>query len=107
MAIYAVALMFPNYSALLNFIPGLIGHLERHFPAHHRLFELLLKRDSPPTDDERAYANATRTLSSDVAKQYLEKLDAVNQNIKQMFERQAAASEVSAFFLWETHSNAL
>lgn len=73
---------------------GLTGHLQRSFDAHYRLYEVLNKRRDPPTEDEMAIACGKKSLEPDVAKQYVEKLEDINNNIRVMFEKQAALGQV-------------
>ncbi|KAJ7488756.1 hypothetical protein B0H11DRAFT_1912906 [Mycena galericulata] len=72
---------------------GLQSHLESHFLAHYRLFKVLNGRGSPPTDVELALARGSAPMTPEKTAEYLEQLDSISNNIKEMFEKQAAASE--------------
>jgi hypothetical protein len=73
---------------------GLKGHLMRSFPAHWRLYQVLEKRNGPPTLDEIDIARGKKVMDKDVAKVYMEELDNISNNIRSMLERQAAVSQV-------------
>lgn len=70
-------------------------HLEKHFKAHFRLYQVLYHRPGPPTPDELALARGTKAMDADTAAAYKEEVDKLNQNIKTMFEKQAAAADAS------------
>jgi hypothetical protein len=55
---------------------------------------VLSDRKVPPTDDELAFAQGRKSIPPEVATEYLVKLEQINQNVKEMFEKQAAATEV-------------
>jgi hypothetical protein len=74
--------------------PGLQLHLQTHFLAHYRLFKVLNNRDGPPTSEELALARRSAQMTPEMAVQYLEKLDAISNNVKEIFEKQAAAANV-------------
>ncbi|KAJ7818118.1 hypothetical protein B0H14DRAFT_2601541 [Mycena olivaceomarginata] len=74
---------------------GLQMHLQLHFLAHYRLFKVLSGRREPPTEVELALARGSTPMTPETAAQYLERLDAISSSIKDMFEKQAAASEAS------------
>jgi hypothetical protein len=65
--------------------------------AHYRLFQVLKSRKDSPTDVELALAKGTAVMTANMATKYLAELDTVSNNIKAMFEKQGAASEVCAF----------
>ncbi|KAJ7215269.1 hypothetical protein C8J57DRAFT_1255549 [Mycena rebaudengoi] len=60
--------------------------------AHYRLFKVLNNRDGPPTSEELTLARRSAQMTPEMAVQYLEKLDAISNNIKEIFEKQAAAA---------------
>jgi hypothetical protein len=66
----------------------------RTFPAHWRLYQVLEKRDGPPTQEEIDIARGKKVMDKEAVKVYMEELDNISQNIRDMMERQAAASEV-------------
>ncbi|KAF7358474.1 Transposase-like protein [Mycena venus] len=66
----------------------LVGHLQRTFPAHYRLCEVLNKRPTPPTSDEIAIANGRKAMDPTTSKKYLQELDNISNNIKLMLEQQ-------------------
>ncbi|KAF7333142.1 Transposase-like protein [Mycena venus] len=68
-------------------------HLRKHFKPLYRLYQVLYKRDSPPTSDELALAEGTKLMDDDIAAEYALKADQLNMNIKEMFAKQAAAAE--------------
>ncbi|KAJ7314174.1 hypothetical protein DFH08DRAFT_716955, partial [Mycena albidolilacea] len=74
---------------------GLQMHLQSHFLAHYRLFKVLSGRGGPPTEVELALARGSTPMTPETAAQYLERLDAISNSIKDMFKKQAAASEAS------------
>lgn len=80
---------------LTNFCTELQTHLEKNFKAHFRLYQVLYHRKGPPTPDELALAHGTKTMDADTAAAYKKEVDKLNQNIKTMFEKQAAAAEAS------------
>ncbi|KAJ7876970.1 hypothetical protein B0H13DRAFT_2347391 [Mycena leptocephala] len=72
---------------------GLQSHLQSHFLAHYRLFKILNSRNTPPTDIELALARGSTPMTPEKTAEYLDQLDLISNNIKEMFERQATASE--------------
>ncbi|KAJ7337592.1 hypothetical protein DFH08DRAFT_812914 [Mycena albidolilacea] len=72
---------------------GLQTHLASHFVAHHRLYKVLLARGTAPTDVELAVAHGSTPITPEMAAEYLQSLDVISNNIKDMFEKQAAASQ--------------
>ncbi|KAJ7794704.1 hypothetical protein B0H14DRAFT_3159008 [Mycena olivaceomarginata] len=72
---------------------GLQTHLASHFVAHHRLYKVLLARGTAPTDVELAVARGSTPITPEMAAEYLQSLDVISNNIKDMFEKQAAASQ--------------
>jgi hypothetical protein len=66
--------------------PGLKGHLMRHFPAHWRLYQVLEKRDGPPTQEETDIARGAKPMDANAAKVYVEQLDQISNNIRDMLE---------------------
>jgi hypothetical protein len=73
------------------------SHLEKNFPAHWSLYKALDKRDGPATKAEVEYAQGKRALDATAAKKYMDELDKIQGNIREMLLRQAAAAEVRAF----------
>lgn len=65
---------------VLNVVPhgrltkALHNHIKTTFPLHYKLFELLRDRDSPPTQEEISYANATREFKGDLAQEFIKTL---------------------------------
>ncbi|KAF7372351.1 Transposase-like protein [Mycena venus] len=72
---------------------GLQSHLRSHFLANYRLFKVLNSRDTPPTDVELALARGSMPMTPEKAIEYLAQLDSISNDIKEMFEKQAAASD--------------
>ncbi|KAJ7932220.1 hypothetical protein B0H13DRAFT_1520766, partial [Mycena leptocephala] len=72
---------------------GLQSHLQSHFIAHYRLFKVLNGRDTPPTDVELAVARGKTPMTPELAAEYLQSLESISSNIREMFQKQAAASE--------------
>ncbi|KAJ7773533.1 hypothetical protein B0H14DRAFT_3508775 [Mycena olivaceomarginata] len=72
---------------------GLQSHLQSHFIAHYRLYKVLNSRAGPPTDVELAVARGKTPVTAEMAAEYLQNLESISSNIKDMFEKQAAASE--------------
>ncbi|KAJ7845133.1 hypothetical protein B0H14DRAFT_3455163 [Mycena olivaceomarginata] len=72
---------------------GLQSHLQSHFIAHYRLYKVLNSRNGPPTDVELAVARGKTPVTAEMAAEYLQNLESISSNIKDMFEKQAAASE--------------
>jgi hypothetical protein len=83
-------------SYLIKYISGLQSHLSTHFVAHYRLYKVLNSRDAPPTEVELAVARGNTPVTAEMAAEYLQKLDSISTNIKEMFQKQGAASEVSS-----------
>lgn len=73
---------------------GLQTHLASHFVAHHRLYKVLSARGTAPTDVELAIARGSTPMTPELAAEYLQSLDQISNNVKDMFEKQAAASQV-------------
>ncbi|KAJ8089159.1 hypothetical protein PM082_014407 [Marasmius tenuissimus] len=84
--------VFKITKAMRSSVLGLTGHLKSKFPAHHRLFEVLKQRKTPPTAKEIQLANGTATIDPLTAEKYLQELQNIDNNIKAMFEKQAAAA---------------
>lgn len=74
---------------------GLIGHIKTHFPAMHRLYLVLKDRDTPPTDEESAFASGIKTLDPAKAAEYLVSLEKASLNIVQAFNEQNQRAAVS------------
>ncbi|KAJ7936811.1 hypothetical protein B0H13DRAFT_1589233, partial [Mycena leptocephala] len=72
---------------------GLQTHLASHFVAHHRLYKVLSARGTAPTDVELAIARGSTPMTPELAAEYLQSLDQISNNVKDMFEKQAAASQ--------------
>ena len=70
----------------------------RSFPAHYRLYEVLYKRKEPPTPDEIELAQGRKAMNADIAKAYVEKLESISNNIRDLLEKQAAAKEVRLLY---------
>jgi hypothetical protein len=85
------------YIGVSSFI-GLKSHLMRLFPAHYRLYEVLVKESRPPTTDELEIIQGRKAMDKLTAEQYCEKLDNISNNIRDMLERQAATNQVQLFF---------
>ncbi|KAJ7892305.1 hypothetical protein B0H14DRAFT_2560359 [Mycena olivaceomarginata] len=69
-------------------LSNLTGHLQRRFPAHFRLCEVLNKRGGSPTTEEIQIANGKKAMDTVTAKKYLQELDNISHNIKFMLEQQ-------------------
>ncbi|KAM5534121.1 hypothetical protein V8D89_012212 [Ganoderma adspersum] len=54
---------------------GLIGHLRKHFPEAFRLYEILRKRDTPPSVLEMQLARGQGALTREEAHTYIEDLE--------------------------------
>ncbi|KAJ3517257.1 hypothetical protein NLJ89_g623 [Agrocybe chaxingu] len=72
---------------------NLVGHLQRSFPAHHRLYEVLAKRGSPPTKEEIEIASGKKRMDDALVKKYLNELETISKNIREMFEQQLARNQ--------------
>jgi hypothetical protein len=70
------------------------NHLQRHFAAHFRLYELIQRRKTPPTSEELDIMQGKTVLDGNIARKYLEDLERIDKNIRDMFEKQSAAAEV-------------
>jgi metal-sulfur cluster biosynthetic enzyme len=70
----------------------------RLFPAHYRLYKVLIKEGRPPTTDELDIIQGQKVMDKLTAEQYCEKLDNISNNIRDMLERQAAANQVQVSF---------
>ncbi|KAJ7853489.1 hypothetical protein B0H14DRAFT_2580348 [Mycena olivaceomarginata] len=73
---------------------GLKGHIMRKFPAYYRLFEVLYREKREATPDELDIIRGKTLVSEGWANRYISDLESVNNNIHEMFEKQAAASLV-------------
>ncbi|CAA7268096.1 unnamed protein product [Cyclocybe aegerita] len=69
---------------------NLVGHLQRSFPAHHRLYEVLAKRGSPLTKEEIEIASGKKRMDDALVKKYLNELETISKNICEMFKQQLA-----------------
>lgn len=65
------------------------------------MFQVLQARSEPPTPSERALAENRQPMTAALKQQYMEKADEISNNIKDMFEKQAAAAEVRRLSLVE------
>jgi hypothetical protein len=74
--------------------PGLKGHIMHRFPMYYRLFEVLYHKKREATPDELDIIRGKTLVSEGWANQYISDLESVNNNIRKMFEKQAAASLV-------------
>ena len=74
--------------------PDLIGHLQRTFPALYQLYEVLAKRDSPPTQEEIDIATGKKKMDDTLAKKYLNELETISRNVREMFEEQQMRNKV-------------
>ncbi|KAF5319077.1 hypothetical protein D9758_018663 [Tetrapyrgos nigripes] len=72
---------------------GLVGHLRSHFIAYYQMYEVLNKRSEPPTEEEINIASGKVRLDPDVARSYLEQLESLSHNIKDMFAQQSSKEE--------------
>ncbi|CAA7267605.1 unnamed protein product [Cyclocybe aegerita] len=54
---------------------NLVGHLQRPFPAHHCLYEVLAKRRSPLTKEEIEIASGKKRMDDALVKKYLNELE--------------------------------
>jgi hypothetical protein len=70
------------------------NHLQRHFAAHFRLYELIQRHKTSPTSEELDIMQGKTVLDGNVARKYLEDLERIDNNIRDMFEKQSAAAEV-------------
>jgi hypothetical protein len=61
----------------------------------HRLYLVLKDRDTPPTDDEIAFASGKKFLDPAKAAEYLVSLEKVSINIVQAFNEQNQRAAVS------------
>jgi hypothetical protein len=66
----------------------------RKFPAYYRLFEVLYREKREATPDELDIIQGKTLVSEGWANRYISDLESVNNNIREMFEKQAAASLV-------------
>jgi hypothetical protein len=73
---------------------GLKNHLQRTFPAHYRLYEVLKKENRSPTAEETLIIQGCKVLDEVSAQSYLKKLDNISNNIRDMLEKQAALKKV-------------
>ena len=78
-----------------KFIIGLIGHLKTHFPAMHRLYNILKDSTDPPTDDELAIASGKKVLDAEAANAYLGRVETASANLLSMFAKQSQENAVS------------
>ncbi|KAK7433563.1 hypothetical protein VKT23_020717 [Stygiomarasmius scandens] len=78
--------------AMKSCVTGLTNHLKAHFPAMHRLWEILHRRSDPPTPEEKEIAAGHKALDTKAVNSYLAKLEKASQDIQQAFEQQAAKS---------------
>ncbi|KAJ7322813.1 hypothetical protein DFH08DRAFT_817960 [Mycena albidolilacea] len=66
----------------------LTGHLQRTFPAHFRLCEVLNKHGGSSTAEEIQITNSKKVIDTVTVKKYLQELDNISHNIKFMLEQQ-------------------
>ena len=74
---------------------SLKNHLERKFPTQWSLYQVLQACNDPPTPAELDFAQGKQQFDAETAKTYLNKLQKIQGNIKEMLLKQAAAAEVS------------
>ncbi|KAJ7804574.1 hypothetical protein B0H14DRAFT_2612184 [Mycena olivaceomarginata] len=67
-------------------LPSLQMHLQSHFLAHYQLSKVLSGRREPLTEVELTLACSSTLMTPETAAQYLERLDAISNSIKDMFE---------------------
>ena len=63
-------------------------------PTHEKLYKVLQAHPEPPTSEELQIAQGKKELTAELLKKYTEKLATHDQNIKTLFEKQAAAAQV-------------
>ncbi|KAE9406403.1 hypothetical protein BT96DRAFT_934156 [Gymnopus androsaceus JB14] len=67
---------------------GLIEYLQQKFPAHYQMYKVIQNQATGPTNDEINIAKGLKQLDATTAASYVESLNEVNKNIKNMFEQQ-------------------
>ncbi|KAF8149254.1 hypothetical protein K438DRAFT_1779437 [Mycena galopus ATCC 62051] len=70
-------------------------HLNSTSLPHFQLFRILQARSSSPLDRERTLACDAIELTAEISVNYVEMGKRLNQNIKEMFEKQQSAAKVS------------
>lgn len=64
---------------------------------HGQFYQVLHARKSAPTDRERSLASGATELTEAIVAEYVEMGKRLNQNVKAMFEKQAAEARVRIF----------
>lgn len=71
--------------ASTHIISALVEHLESKFPAHHKMYLAIQKRETGATENELAIANGLKELNPETASKYAANLNKINANIMNMF----------------------
>ncbi|KAI9507343.1 hypothetical protein F5148DRAFT_981561, partial [Russula earlei] len=78
--------------AMNHNLNGLLGHLQSHFKPPFNLYMVLKDRETPPTEDEIAFASGCKEFTGHDQAQYVKALDTRASTITSAFLRQEQAT---------------
>ncbi|KAH9019930.1 hypothetical protein EDB83DRAFT_2212226, partial [Lactarius deliciosus] len=78
--------------AMNHNLNGLVGHLRTHFKSLFNLYMVLKDRETPPTEDEKAFASGDKEFTGQDQAEYVKALEMRASTIASAFFRQQQAA---------------